>query len=244
MFDNNTKLENELKAIIKRNLTKVMDYDPFRNFPGIYSTQDFMILLEGDPAFSPFYLNREKYVTARFGGNLITSLHRKIGDIYEEIIQTILSRKLDIPIEDLKHSLLISIAGEDQKRSTDGIILLNKLTNPKLYNAIKSYVTEDRYIGLGLEIRSCYQIGDSKRIQADRDMALALNRENIQPVMLILCKTSLTSPIRRLSRYWLLLEGMKAFEFVKKASDFDLYSFLEEQKDFIQPLINQIFGKF
>lgn len=223
---------------------KVLDYDPFRNFPGVSSTQDFRNLFGSDPAFSPFFLNREKYVTARFGGNLITSLHRKLGDIYEAMIQVTLSEKLEISIEDLKHSLLISIDGEDQERSTDGIILLSKVSNMKLRHALSSYITEERYVGVGLEIRSCYQIGDSKRIQADRDMALALQRENIQPIMLVLCITSLTSPVRRLSRYWSLLEGMKAFEFVRKVSGFDLYSFLEGQKDFIQPFINEIFEGF
>ena len=140
-------LEDELKKIIERNLVKVLDYDPFRNFPGISSTQEFMNLFRSDPAFAPFCLNREKYITARFGGNLITSLHRKLGDIYEEMIQTILSDRLNIPIEDLSHSLVISIGGQSQERSTDGRILLSKIDNAELRYSLKSYISEDRYLG-------------------------------------------------------------------------------------------------
>ena len=75
-------------------------------------------------------------------------------------------------------------------------------------------------------------------------MALALQRENIQPIMLVLCITSLRSPVKRLSKQWLLLEGMKAFKFVRNVSGFNLYTFLEKQRDFIQPLVNEVFKSF
>ena len=65
-------------------------------------------------------------------------------------------------------------------------------------------------VGMAFEVRSCYQIGDSKRIQADRDLALSLKRDQIEPIMLIFCVISLSSPVRRLSNYWTIYEGKHA----------------------------------
>jgi hypothetical protein len=99
-------------------------------------------------------------------------------------------------------------------------------------------------VGLALEIRSCYQIGDSKRIQADRDMALALRQISLSPVMLVYCETSLRSPIIRLSQYWCLKEGKAAFDYIHQLTGFNLLRFLNENKSFIKERMDTIFEKF
>jgi hypothetical protein len=98
--------------------------------------------------------------------------------------------------------------------------------------------------GLALEIRSCYQIGDSKRIQADRDMALALRQISLSPVMLVYCATSLRSPITRLSQYWCLKEGKDAFDYIHQLTGFNLLGFLNENKSFIKDRMGAIFERF
>lgn len=117
---------------------RVLDFSPYKSYSGITSREEFQDSLSKDPAFSALGLDDERYVIARVGGNLITSLHRKIGDLYEDVF-----------------------------RSTDGLVKKEK------YN---SYIPPrwQPFDGVGFEIRSCYQIGDSKRIQADYDRALAL----------------------------------------------------------------------
>ena len=193
-----------------------------------------------DPAFAPFFLNDTKYVTARIGGNLITSLHRKLGDMYEEIFQTLLADKLNISSEDLSYSLMLNIDNKSQKRSTDGLISYSKLSLENT-RRIEQLKTDKTAIGMAFEVRSCYQIGDSKRIQADRDMALALNNKKIEPVMIIFCSSSLTSPVKRLREYWKVYEGDNAFEFVKLLTGFDLLSYFKQEDKLIREIMDKIF---
>lgn len=234
-------LEENLRKIIRHHLSRVADFDPFKKFEGISDKDGFIKLIGEDPAFAPFYLNNEKYVTARIGGNTVTSLHRKLGDLYEEIFHTLLADRLRIPPDDINFSVVLDIGGRKQVRSTDGLIRYNLLPDGD-YQRI-SGLRRQETSGMAFEVRSCYQIGDSKRIQADWDMALALQRINIEPVMLIFCSSSLGSPVKRLSNVWNLYAGKNAFKAVAIITGFDLYRFLQDQGPMIQELIDRIFDK-
>lgn len=238
-------LEDTLLNIIKINLEKILEYNPYYNFPGISSNDEFSELIKTDPAFSPFGLERKEYVLARFGGNLITSLHRKLGDAYEDMFTEILSDRLGIPKDKLKYSLTIQINDEMQVRSTDGLVLFSELQDPKKKELlIKIFCESVEYKGFAHEVRSCYQIGDSKRIQADRDMGLALRHEGLYPVMIIFCKTSLRQPVNRLKQYWDVKEGNDAFKYIETITKFNLQKFLEDNKGYIQGFMTRIFDKF
>jgi hypothetical protein len=100
------------------------------------------------------------------------------------------------------------------------------------------------YQGIGFEVRSCYQIGDSKRIQADEDMSLALKSCEILPVMLVFCNTSLKSPLARLSKSWELYEGMSSFNLVESITGFKLHNFLEKNSQVLKQEIDHIFTNF
>jgi hypothetical protein len=236
-------IADRLRELIAHHLSKVTMFDPFEKFPGVKSASDFLKLIGNDPAFAPFDLAREKYITARVGGNLVTSVHRKIGDLYEDITQEILSTTIGIPRESLVYSLDLTIGNKTQTRSTDGRILLNEIKNLDTLNRVSAMIPSGA-VGLALEIRSCYQIGDSKRIQADRDMALALRQISLSPVMLVYCETSLRSPIIRLSQYWCLKEGKAAFDYIHQLTGFNLLRFLNENKSFIKERMDTIFEKF
>jgi hypothetical protein len=232
---------SRLREIIERHLLKVLEYDPFERFEGVTNKRSFLQMLSNDPAFAPFFLNNSKYVTARIGGNLITSLHRKLGDMYEEIFRALLETELGIPEEELRYSLTLNIDGKLQQRSTDGVIRYAGLGTQHL-NRVKALQTEHDALGMAFEVRSCYQIGDSKRIQADRDMALALRKQNLEPVMLIFCASSLSSPVKRLKEYWRVYEGKAAFEFVKTLTGFDLFDYLQKEQNLIRKIMDKIFA--
>jgi hypothetical protein len=72
-------------------------------------------------------------------------------------------------------------------------------------------------------------------------MALALQEQNIEPVMLIFCASSLTSPVRRLREFWVVYKGEQAFEFVRRLTNFDLRRFLQQEDDLIRAMVNKIF---
>jgi hypothetical protein len=228
-----------LRSALDKHLQKVSEFDPFKKWDDINSFKQFLAKLKDDPAFYPFFLNNEKYLKARISGNLITSLHKKLGDLFEDLFHIILSHKLSVPMKDLKFSIKI----KTQKRITDGIIRFKNYPI-KLKNKLLRLITKQSAKGIVFEIRSCYQIGDSKRIQADENMAVALKHLNYEPVMLIFCNTSLESPVTRLKRNWNLLQGKDAFNFVKELSGFDLLEFLKNEKELIKKHIDKIILMF
>jgi hypothetical protein len=237
-----TGLPNEtiILGLLEKHLNKVLEYDPYQNFPGVKGRADFCAILAKDPAFAHFGLNDDRYVIARIGGNLVTSLHRKLGDFYEEVFKYLLKTRFGLPDADLDYSVDVQIGSRKQKRSTDGIVRVQYLRAADLrLGPVKWKGTN----GLAFEVRSCYQIGDSKRIQADYDMALALKANGLTPIMLVFCNTSLRSPITRLSKSWMLFQGMESFDFVHSLTGFDLWSFLEKHSAFCKAKINQILSK-
>ena len=179
---------NVLLELMEYHLGKVVQFDPYKKFPGIQNRESFAAVISNDPAFASFGLDDQRYIIARIGGNLVTSLHRKIGDLYEAMFQYLLKCKFDLPDEAFKYSVGVSIGDRIQKRSTDGIVPTSSLTETDVPLLESSWQSTD---GLAFELRSCYQIGDSKRIQADWDMALTLKGNNLTPVMLVFCNTSL-----------------------------------------------------
>lgn len=216
--------EAEVIRIALHHLGRVEDYNPYQNFPNVRNRFEFGKLIASDPAFESFGLDDDRYVVAKIGGNLITSLHRKIGDMYEEIFRYLLCCRFDLTLASIRFAVNVQIGGRVQERSTDGYIPITHtagLTLPSLRTGWESTS------GLAFELRSCYQIGDSKRIQADWDMALALrDTHRLTPVMLVLCNTSLRSPIDRLKHSWNLYEGAESFRFIRDLTGFDLRDFL------------------
>lgn len=229
--------EVELLNLAVTNIRKVLDFSPYKSYIGIKSREQFQQLIARDPAFGVLGLDDERYIIARVGGNLVTSLHRKLGDMYEALFGYLLKESFGLNESDLHFSVQVQIGDRIQVRSTDGLIRRDKFNQ----NIPKAWM---EYEGIGFEIRSCYQIGDSKRIQADYDMSLALKSCQILPVMLVFCNTSLRSPLARLSKSWELYEGINSFNLVQIITGFDLYSFLQRSSESLKQEIDNIFSNF
>lgn len=228
--------ETELLNLAIANIRKVLEFNPYKSYPGVNSREDFQELIAKDAAFGVLGLDDERYIIARVGGNLITSLHRKLGDMYQAMFAYVLKETFQLNENDLHFSVEVKIGDRTQTRSTDGLIP-RKQFNQRIPN------TWVNYQGIGFEVRSCYQIGDSKRIQADYDMSLALRSYNILPVMLIFCNTSLKSPVTRLSKSWELYEGRNSFDLVETITNFSLYNFLQNNSQTLKEEIDQVLSK-
>ena len=220
--------ETKIVRIAKAHLGRVEDYNPYQNFPNVRDRAGFGKLIAADPAFASFGLDDARYVVARIGGNLITSLHRKIGDMYEEIFRYLLCCRFDLTDEKIRFAVDVHIGDRVQERSSDGFIPMAHVAAVPLPLLPAGWQSTK---GLAFELRSCYQIGDSKRIQADWDMALALrDTHKLTPVMLVLCSTSLRSPVDRLKNSWNLYEGAESFQFIRDLTGFDLRQCLEKHR--------------
>lgn len=229
--------EKEVLNIAVSSIRRVLEFNPYKSYSGINNREEFQELLANDPAFGALGLDDERYVIARVGGNLVTSLHRKIGDLYEGIFAYLVKETYAINDDEFHYGVEVKIGDRLQIRSTDGLITREKYNNfiPKQWQ---------QFDGIGFEVRSCYQIGDSKRIQADYDMALALKANNIKPVMLIMCATSLKSPVIRLAKTWELYEGLASFELIRLITDFDLYAFLQNNSQILKAEIERVLSNF
>ena len=225
--------ETELLNLALNNLRKVLAFNPYKSYPNVNSREEFQQLIAEDAAFGILGLDDERYIIARVGGNLVTSLHRKLGDMYQALFSYLLKETFYLNENDLHFSVEVQIGDRAQMRSTDGLIP-QKQFNQRIPQTWKNYQ------GIGFEVRSCYQIGDSKRIQADYDMSLALKSYNILPIMLIFCDTSLRSPVTRLSKSWELYEGRDSFNLVETITGFNLYEFLHQNSALFRQEIDQI----
>ncbi|MFB2938080.1 type I restriction endonuclease [Aerosakkonemataceae cyanobacterium BLCC-F154] len=229
--------ETRLLELAIINIRKVLEFNPYKSYPGINNRDEFKQLIARDPAFNTLGLDDERYIIARVGGNLITSLHRKLGDMYEALFGYLLKESFDLTEDDLHFSVAVQIGDRIQLRSTDGLIKKDQF-NQRIPQAWIDYQ------GIGFEVRSCYQIGDSKRIQADYDMSLALKSYQILPVMLVFCNTSLRSPLVRLSKSWELYQGMSSFNLIESITGFNLYNFLENNSQILKAEIDNILSNF
>jgi hypothetical protein len=229
--------EEKVLNIAVSNIRRVLEFNPYKSYSGINNREEFQTLLANDPAFGALGLDDERYVIARVGGNLVTSLHRKIGDLYEGIFAYLVKETYGINDDELHYGVEVKIGDRLQVRSTDGLITKEK------YN---EFIPEQwlKFDGIGFEVRSCYQIGDSKRIQADYDMALALKANNIKPIMLIMCSTSLKSPVARLAKSWELYEGANSFDLIRIITGFDLYTFLQNNSQILKAEIERVLTNF
>ena len=229
--------EDELLNIAIGNIRKVSEFNPYKSYDGVNNREEFQQFIANDPAFGSVGLDDERYIIARVGGNLVTSLHRKLGDMYENLFAYLLKESFGLNENELHFSVNIKIGEREQDRSIDGLIRKNKFNQ----NIPQNWIQHE---GIGFEVRSCYQIGDSKRIQADYVTSLALKSYQILPVMLIFCNTSLKSPVLRLSKSWELYEGTNSFNLVHTITGFDLYNFLQRNSESLKKEIDNIFSNF
>ena len=227
--------ENELLDLAINNIRKVLEFNPYKSYKGVNNREEFQQVIANDPAFGVSRLDDERYIIARVGGNLVTSLHRKLGDMYEALFGYLLQKSFNLKENELYFSVEVNIGERTQIRSTDGLIRRDKFN-------VRVPKTWMEYEGVGFEVRSCYQIGDSKRIQADYDMSLALRSSKILPIMLVFCNTSLRSPLNRLSKSWSLYEGKESFDLAKVITGFDLYDFLNNNSQILRQEVDNIFS--
>ena len=126
---------------------------------------------QADPLFSMFGLDTPEYVAATLGGGTVTSIHRKLGDLYERCVQTILSTQLNTPLERLTYATPIASGDRDESRTADAYVRFEWIGERRRRAKVESYcgdqlrmLTDDpqvTLVGLGLEVRHCYQTGDS-----------------------------------------------------------------------------------
>jgi hypothetical protein len=241
------ELEQALHALTMEHLAKLAEY-----IPGPVKkkgTRDKLLSgYQQDPVFSMFGLDSQEYLAATLSGGTVTSIHRKIGDIYEACVKTIFMQALNQSPTDVTYSTIIRSGNEEEKRSADAYLQFDKL-DAAARQRVSSYclaevakLTSNPNInlkGVGMEVRHCYQTGDSKRTQADEAMARHLLLSGILPIMPLFCNQSNPGIVARYKSVWVIKQGLEAYDMIKVFSNFDFFEFLKRnRKDFRKPIIN------
>lgn len=235
-------LKARLKAICLDELMKATESGVFDAVPARVAA------FQADPTWPHFGFATEEFLKYQAVGNYYTAIFRKIGDLFEGVIEEIVQSKLGISRINQKHAFEIKVDSVTQNRSLDVAIDTNKIND----SAVKERVTAVLADLTGdispnatvIELRGCYMIGDSKRINADEHAAKAARTAGLSPIMLIFCSTSLTSPVKRLRRSWNLFEGTESYDFIKRVTNFDLQEFFQEISPDLKNVTDKLIGKF
>lgn len=228
-------------------LAKLADYlpGPIKKAGG---TRDCLLQrYHDDPVYSIFGLDSIEYLGATLAGGTVTSIHRKLGDIYESCVRAIFMHVFGLTADNVVYSATIRSGDNDETRSADTYLQFDCLP-ARSSRRIANYCGREllrltsapqvNLIGLGMEVRHCYQTGDSKRTQADEAMARHLLVSGILPIMPLFCSQSNPGIIQRYRSVWVVKQGMESYEMVRELSGYDFYNFLSRNKeDFRKPIL-------
>lgn len=241
---NPSPLEAKLHKLILDHLSRLEVY----NLRKGRAKSEIIADLSQDPLYSIFGLDTPEYVAALLSGGTVTSIHRKLGDLYEQCVQLIITHQLNLPLNSPRYSAQIASGDRVANRALDVFIPFESVET-----AVKSKLVEIgtreiavitrnakiEVVGFGFEVRHCYQSADSKRIQADEAMARHLLLSGILPFMLIFCNQSNRQIITRYIGTWLVKEGNASYQFLDEIAGFKLYNFLVEHKNEYREMVRK-----
>jgi len=253
MADIQSELDQALHSITMDHLGKLAQYVPGSVKKAGGAVDDLVARYRQDPLFSIFGLDSKEYVAAALGGGTITSIHRKIGDIYEACVREVFRQTLGLSPDQLAYRATIRSGDREETRTLDVFIELSAVVDAAQRAAISSYGRAElkalasrprlTLVGVGMEVRHCYQTGDSKRTQADEAMARHLLVSGILPIMPLFCDQSNPTILRRYRSVWVVKEGMASYNMVRDLSGYDLYAFMKRNSsDFRKPVIDTLKG--
>jgi hypothetical protein len=241
------ELEQALYALTMEHLAKLAEY-----IPGPVkkrgTREKLLASYQEDPVFSIFGLDSMEYLGATLAGGTVTSIHRKLGDIYEACIKTIFMKSLNLSPTEVTYRTIIRSGDTEEDRSADAYLQFDKLNSTARKRTAKYCQAELEkltpnpkvtLIGVGMEVRHCYQTGDSKRTQADEALARHLMLSGILPVMPLFCNQSNPGILSRYRSVWVIKQGHEAYNAIKAFSGYDFYDFLKRNReDFRNPVID------
>jgi len=242
-------LEEKLLAIACEELQIASRYAGFSLIPK--QLEQF----QRDPVWSHFGFDNEEFLRLRNIGNYYTSIFRKIGDMYEKFVRAVVMYCLGLSENQIRYSFDIDIDGRLQTRSLDVSIDSNTITDTLLALTVRQEfariaqeldpTSSQPFSSIGvMEVRSCYMIGDSKRIQADESAAVYARTARLLPILMVFCSTSLPSPLIRLRRSWYVVEGRKAYDLLQQLTGFDLYGFLAANRSTLRKEVGKVIEVF
>lgn len=235
-------LEAVLQEIAVQELRTAARYRGFARIP------QELAAFRADPVWSHFGFDSEEFLRLRYIGNYYTSIFRKMGDMYERFVRAIVMDRLGLTEEDIDFSFDVNIDGRAQSRSLDLAIPTDRIRDQRVARRVYGELVRigGREVSRTavIEVRCCYQIGDSKRIQADETAAMSARQAGLLPLLMIFCTTSLRSPVQRLRRTWYVTEGMESYNLLERLTGFDLNESLSRMRPVLKREVRGVLRVF
>ena len=140
MGDCRNHLEKCLHGIVLGHLGKLAEYVPGAVKRAGGTKEHLLRAYAEDPLFSLFGLDSPEYIAATLGGGTITSIHRKLGDIYEDCIRAIFEDRLGLAPEKLSYTAKIMSGSTEETRTADVYIQFDRVKTKKRREAIRAPV--------------------------------------------------------------------------------------------------------
>lgn len=250
MPDLQSPLDEKLYAITMEHLSKLAVYRPGPVKKAGGTKEQLITRYQNDPLFNIFGLDSPEYVGATLAGGSITSIHRKLGDIFEGSVKTIFMDTLGQTAEQVTYSTIIMSGETSETRSADAYLLFERLPE-EARTRIQAYCLYElrlltsspqiNLVGVGMEVRHCYQTGDSKRTQADEALARHFLVSGILPIMPLFCTQSNPGIVKRYRSVWVIKEGRDSYDMVKAFSGYDFLDFqMRNREDFRLPVLTML----
>ncbi len=120
-------LDRSLYDIVMEHLAKLADYlpGPVKQAGG---TRDHLLQrYRDDPVYSIFGLDSFEYLGATLAGGTVTSIHRKLGDIYEGCVRAIFCHIFNLPPDEAVYSATILSGTTAETRTADVYLQFDRL---------------------------------------------------------------------------------------------------------------------
>ncbi len=246
MADLKSDLDKALYTLTMEHLAKLAEYVP-GPIKKSGDRQGLLAAYQQDPVYSIFGMDSVEYLSATLSGGTVTSIHRKLGDVYEAAVKTIFMHALKQTPAHVTYSAVIKSGEKEETRSADAYLQFARLDD-KARQRIAAYCQNEvtaltpnpkiTLVGVGMEVRHCYATGDSKRTQADEAMARHLLLSGVLPIMPLFCNQSNPGIVNRYRSVWIIKQGMESYDLILEFSGYDFYDFLRRNRaDFRQPVI-------
>jgi len=245
-----SKLEARLHDLVMGHLARLSEYvpGPVKKAGGLKNA--LLKRYREDPVYSIFGLDSPEYLAATLGGGTATSIHRKIGDIYEAVVGEVTMARLGLSKEQITYAGSIRSGDVAETRTADVSIVLDNLGR-RDRERIAFFCQEElrkltstpkvQLVGLAMEVRHSYATGDSKRTQADEAMARHLLVSGILPVMPLFSNQSNPGIVQRYRSVWVVKEGLESYDMIEALCKFRLYDFMvRNRRDFRRPVIEML----
>ena len=97
-------LDQSLYDIVMEHLAKLADYCPGPIKKAGGTREHLLKRYQEDPVYSIFGLDSIEYLGATLAGGSVTSIHRKLGDIYEGCVRAVFMHAFNLAAEDVVYS--------------------------------------------------------------------------------------------------------------------------------------------